>query len=399
MEIVTAYLESLGVPATIWEYDNGQYSLQFRQGKLLLVNYLKILRRCPHKSLQFLRHSQNLYSCLIWCDQIVIYVGPVIVNISQRYQNSEMPSSHAVMYMPKLLKTVYLEEKQFLQQILVLGRLLELPINFETISDEFHQARLSRDFDAQLLKLRMSSEGGHVSYLYEREVKKAIAQGNLAALPIIFSKNINSGRIGILADNQDALRNVKNWGIISVSVNLRALFQVGLDYELVYSLNDQYVRHIESLTSYNEVLAAIEAADVDMAMRCREMVDAKMTAPVSKVFWQLMSDPTTDQSIDELAMAVGLSSRYLGSQFKKKVGVSISQFKRLVQVNHAIEDLIGTNLSMAELAERYGFADQAHFSRVFHALTGVTPKEVRADATQIADWNLYDYLFQNDMKD
>ena len=41
MEIVTAYLESLGVPATIWEYDNGQYSLQFRQGKLLLVNYRK----------------------------------------------------------------------------------------------------------------------------------------------------------------------------------------------------------------------------------------------------------------------------------------------------------------------------------------------------------------------
>lgn len=139
-------------------------------------------------------------------------------------------------------------------------------------------------------------------------------------MPIIFSKNINSGRIGILADNQDALRNVKNWGIISVSVNLRALFQVGLDYELVYSLNDQYVRHIESLTSYNEVLAAIEAADVDMATRCREMVDAKMTAAVSKVFWQLMSDPTTDQSIDELAMAVGLSSRYLGSQFKNRSG-------------------------------------------------------------------------------
>lgn len=393
MEMVTEYLESLGVPATIWEYDRGQYSLQFRQGKLLLMDYLKILRRCPHKTLQFLRHSQSLYSCLMWHDQTVVFFGPVIVNVSQRYQNNNAISSHAVMYMPKLLKTVYLEEKQFLQQILVLGRLLELPIDFETISDEFHQARISRDLDAQLLKLRMSSEGGHVSYLYEREVKKAIAQGNLAALPIIFSKNINSGRIGILADNQDALRNVKNWGIISVSVNLRALFQVGLDYELVYSLNDQYVRHIESLTSYNEVLAAIEAADVDMTTRCREMVNAKMTAAVSKVFWQLMSDPTTDQSIDELAMAVGLSSRYLGSQFKKQVGVSISQFKRLVQINHAIEDLIGTNLSMAELAERYDFSDQAHFSRVFHALTGITPKEARTDAAKIADWNLYDCLF------
>lgn len=41
MEMVTEYLESLGVPATIWEYDRGQYSLQFRQGKLLLMDYLK----------------------------------------------------------------------------------------------------------------------------------------------------------------------------------------------------------------------------------------------------------------------------------------------------------------------------------------------------------------------
>ena len=134
-------------------------------------------------------------------------------------------------------------------------------------------------------------------------------------------------------------------------------------------------------------------------MRCCEMVDTKMTAPVSKAFWQLMSNPTMDQSVDDLAMTVGLSSRYLGSQFKKQVGVSIGHFKRLVQINHAIEDLIGTNFSMAELAERYGFADQAHFSRVFHALTGITPKEARADATQIADWNLYDYLFRNSMKD
>lgn len=397
MEIVTEYLEALGVPATIWEYDNGQYSLLFRKGRLLLMDYLKMLRQSSHKTLQFLRHSQNLYSCLIWHDQEVVFVGPVIVNVSQRYQNSKTVNSHAIMYMPKLLKTVYLEEEQFFKQILVLGHLMGLTIDLEKIGDEFHQARLSKDFDAQLLKLRMSSEGGHVSYLYEREVKKAIAEGNLAALPIIFSKNINSGRIGILADNQDALRNVKNWGIISVSVNLRALFQVGLDYELVYSLNDQYVRHIESLTSYNEVLAAIEAADVDMATRCREMVDSKMTAPISKVFWQLMNDPTNAESIDELALEVGLSSKYLGSQFKKQVGISMNHFKRLVQVNHAIEDLIGTNLSMMDLAERYGFADQAHFSRVFHRLTGITPKEARADTTKIADWNLYDYLFQTDM--
>ncbi|MCQ5017776.1 hypothetical protein NE474_16055, partial [Anaerostipes hadrus] len=88
MEMVIEYLESLGVPATIWEYDRGQYSLQFRQGKLLLMDYLKILRRCPHKTLQFLRHSQNLYSCLMWHDQTVVFFGPVIFNVSQRYQNN-----------------------------------------------------------------------------------------------------------------------------------------------------------------------------------------------------------------------------------------------------------------------------------------------------------------------
>lgn len=61
----------------------------------------------------------------------------MIVNVSQRYQNNNAISSHAVMYMPKLLKTVYLEEKQFLQQILVLGRLLELPIDLKPLVTNF----------------------------------------------------------------------------------------------------------------------------------------------------------------------------------------------------------------------------------------------------------------------
>ena len=95
-----------------------------------------------------------------------------------------------------------------------------------------------------------------------------------------------------------------------------------------------------------------------------------------------------------LARAVDLSTQYLGTSFKKQVGVSINQFRQLCRINYAIEDLLDSNLAIGEIAAKYDFADQAHFSRVFHQWTGVSPKAAQQDQRTITDWNLYDYLFQ-----
>ena len=193
------------------------------------------------------------------------------------------------------MHTASLTTEQFCYQVLTLLELAAAPLPLATIKTAFQAAAFANTFGAKFTNLQFTADANHVNYYYERAVKKAIAQGDIAALPTIFKNNLNSGRVGVLAEN-DELRSVKNWAIISVSVNLRAFFTVGMDYEMAYSLNDQYVRDIERLQSQHEVLAAIERIDVDMATRCKTLLSAKMTAPISKVFWRLMKDPTSPAS-------------------------------------------------------------------------------------------------------
>ena len=162
----------------------------------------------------------------------------------------------------------------------------------------------------------MSSEGGHVSYLYERSQKQL--RRKLVFADYIL-KNINSGRIGILADNQDALRNVKNTGYYLGFRKSARCFKLGWLWTGIL-LNDQYVRHIESLTSYNEVLAALrQRCGYGHAAVGWLMPRWLRRQQVFCAWWVIR---LRTKNIDELAMAVGLSSRYLAASLSRSGSAS-----------------------------------------------------------------------------
>lgn len=50
-----------------------------------------------------------------------------------------------------------------------------------------------------------------------------------------------------------------------------------------------------------------------------------------------------------------------------------------LRVERAVELLRTTDVSLAEVAVRAGFAHQAHLTRVLGRLKGRTPREIRAD--------------------
>jgi len=85
-----------------------------------------------------------------------------------------------------------------------------------------------------------------------------------------------------------------------------------------------------------------------------------------------------DLSPEKVAIACGISKRYLHELFSDENG-TVSQFireQRLIACREMLESL-GT-LSIAEIAYRYGFSDQAQFSRLFKAMFGQTPTGYRA---------------------
>ena len=79
----------------------------------------------------------------------------------------------------------------------------------------------------------------------------------------------------------------------------------------------------------------------------------------------------------ELEMVSGLTRYDLARQFRAAVGTSPYRYSLMRRLDGARGDLRGDR-SLVDVALGAGFADQAHFSRMFKAAFGVTPARYRA---------------------
>src|SRR5260370_38674247 len=64
--------------------------------------------------------------------------------------------------------------------------------------------------------------------------------------------------------------------------------------------------------------------------------------------------------------------------FYEMEGCSMNSYVLRRRAFRAFAELLNTNHSLAQIAQRCGFYDQAHFTKVFKALFGVTPGRFRS---------------------
>jgi AraC family transcriptional regulator len=86
-------------------------------------------------------------------------------------------------------------------------------------------------------------------------------------------------------------------------------------------------------------------------------------------------------SLTELARKVDIDPSHLARTFREFYGCTMSDYVRGLRVEKARGDLISTEKPLSAIALELGFADQAHFSRIFKQLTGLTPGAFRRTAT------------------
>ena len=98
--------------------------------------------------------------------------------------------------------------------------------------------------------------------------------------------------------------------------------------------------------------------------RARALVDARYEAGVS---------------LDELAAAAGVSRYHLIRLFADETGLTPHRYLQAVRANRA-RDLLSAGTDPAEAAQRAGFSDQAHMTRVYKSFYGITPGRYRSAA-------------------
>ena len=84
-----------------------------------------------------------------------------------------------------------------------------------------------------------------------------------------------------------------------------------------------------------------------------------------------------DLNLEMLAEKVYLSSGYLSFIFKKETGMNLNRFIKVFRMEKAKELLCGTNMKVAQVSEKVGFANVSYFCRSFREYYGSSPESYR----------------------
>jgi len=136
-----------------------------------------------------------------------------------------------------------------------------------------------------------------------------------------------------------------------------------------------------SLERYLSVKAAVSASAPQNAVRelAETWKDLSSRRPsTSRIVLQTRrylraNFATPGISLEQLAERVGVSRNHLSYEFAKETGQTITDYIARLRVEAACHYLATTALKVYEIAERVGYSNVEHFSRVFRKIAGTSP--------------------------
>jgi len=121
---------------------------------------------------------------------------------------------------------------------------------------------------------------------------------------------------------------------------------------------------------WSERFAILDGGLGELAARGR---GDRGVAPEVGYAWDRLEDTGGSLRIHDLAREVGWSRRHLADRFRREVGLAPKAAARVIRFERACDRLRGPERpSLATVAADGGYVDQAHLSRDFRELAGIT---------------------------
>jgi two-component system response regulator YesN len=98
---------------------------------------------------------------------------------------------------------------------------------------------------------------------------------------------------------------------------------------------------------------------------------------VEKVKLYIAENAHQNLSRESIASYVYLNPDYLSRLFKKSTGLALSEYLLEVRLKEAKKLLIGTSLTVSEIASSIGYTDFSHFSKMFRRMVRMNPLDYR----------------------
>ena len=158
----------------------------------------------------------------------------------------------------------------------------------------------------------------------------------------------------------------------------RIVIARGADADRVFGYNYRALDELDGLDDINDVahwMARIVRGFAGSVLRIPST--AVHTTALRKVLDYIDQTFRGRVTLEAAAGLAGISTGHLSRLFRREMGVTFSGYVRRVRVKHARELLVGTDLTLSDVAELCGFCDQSHLTLAFRRETATTPAEFR----------------------
>jgi AraC-like DNA-binding protein len=148
--------------------------------------------------------------------------------------------------------------------------------------------------------------------------------------------------------------------------------------KIIKNMEDEFN---EKQTGYIELLRCHLTQILVYAVRTSEEDEQSRTFhPATKSIVSYLKEHFVEPlSLENLSLSLNYTPQYLSNLFRKDTGMTIQLFLQRLRIEKACNLLDNQDLRLAEVARLVGYSDVKHFSMVFKAHKGVTPKEFRTN--------------------
>lgn len=358
--------------------------LAFQDTYIKDKDFLDFLLESPPQGIPCLRsiRQKDIYGIVTGHNAIYIvgpvsFASPVYLNCDY---NELMLEEEIEKYVPQVNPDDYLEDILFLNHMITgVESTTEQIIETNCLNHD-HTGKVQKHFNDILFE---NHENNVHHNPYDQEMREfgSIENGDLIQLEKSLQEDYD-GTIGTLA--KDPLRNLKNLGIVLVTLASRAAIRGGLSPEISFSLSDSYIQQIEECKDLALVAPLAHKAEFQYAEMVHEIREKqkgilkKQKNPrINKCKDFIFSHLHDRITLEDLAAEADCNPNYLSQLFKECEGISISGYILQEKINRAKNLLIYSDYSYIEIATYLGFSSQSHLGTQFKKHTGYTLRQYR----------------------
>lgn len=243
------------------------------------------------------------------------------------------------------------------------------------------QSKVDNEFSIQYRDINYHRR----SSFFEKFFYSLVKNGETEKLKELLKLHSLDGEYIVLAKN-NPLRSWKNLVICFITICCRAAMEGGLPTETTYALSDVYIQELEDLASIKDVEDFASKVFLDLTDRVRRLKEQKHSKLITMCQNYVSKNLNENISLSVIAKQLNVSKTYLSNQFRKEVGIPLSDYILKEKISEAKRMLLYTQFPILEIYMALGFCDQSHFTKVFKRVTGLTPKQFRDSYSSSMIW-------------